>query len=289
MDLISSRDVLRNALQSARAGGGRIGFVPTMGALHAGHMSLLDAARRDCDRVAVSIFVNPMQFGGACDLADYPRDLDADVSMCTAAGCDFVFAPSVAEMYPSGSLDTTVVPGSLAKVLEGTSRPGHFTGVATIVTKLLSVAGNCRAYFGEKDFQQLAVVRRLVEDLDLAVEVVGCPTVRELDGLAMSSRNCRLGIAEREAATALFRALQVGADLVAAGESSGPAVSAAMVGVLSAEPLVEADYAAVANPLTLRPVAQISAEVRMLIAAQVGPVRLIDNVAACPAELAGMQ
>jgi pantoate--beta-alanine ligase len=182
-------------------------------------------------------------------------------------------------MYPGGALDTAVVPGSLADVLEGPARPGHFTGVATVVTKLLSIAGNCRAYFGEKDFQQLTIVRRLVTDLDIEVEVVGCPTVREADGLAMSSRNGRLGPADRQAATALFRALSAGAELVSQGERSGAAISDAMYDVLQAEPLVVPDYAVVADPSTLRSVVDISSEVRLLVAARLGPVRLIDNVA----------
>ncbi|MGO8875610.1 MAG: pantoate--beta-alanine ligase [Acidimicrobiales bacterium] len=282
MELISRRDLVRTALQSARAAGDDVGFVPTMGALHAGHISLMEAARRDCDCVAVSIFVNPTQFGDATDLAAYPRDLAKDLAMCESAGVDVVFAPSVEEMYPGGSLETAVVPGALAEVLEGTSRPGHFTGVATVVTKLLSIAGACRVYFGEKDFQQLAVVRRLVADLDLPVEVVGCPTVRERDGLAMASRNGRLAAPERQAATALFRALSAGERLVAAGEPSAGAVALAMTAVLEAEPLVAADYAAVADPGALTPVTDIAGEVRLLVAARVGPVRLIDNVAARP-------
>ncbi len=253
-----------------------------MGALHAGHLSLMAAARRDCDCVVVSIFVNPTQFGDASDLAAYPRDLATDAEMCAAAGVDVVFAPSVAEMYPGGSLDTSVVPGALAEVLEGPSRPGHFTGVATVVTKLLSIAGHCRAYFGEKDFQQLAVVRRLVADLNLPAEVVGCDTVREADGLAMSSRNGRLGPEQRVAATALYRALVTGARLVSAGERSSAAVCEAMEVVLSAEPLLTIDYAAAADPATLANVTDIDAEVRLLVAARVGPVRLIDNVAALP-------
>lgn len=203
--------------------------------------------------------------------------------MCADAGVDLVFAPSVGEMYPAGSLDTSVVPGTLAGVLEGPSRPGHFSGVATVVTKLLSIAGACHAYFGEKDFQQLAIVRRLVADLNIPAEVVGCATVRELDGLAMSSRNGRLGPAERAAAAVIHRALSAGAQLVSHGEQSGAAVSAAMDAVLSTEPLLTTDYAAVADPMTLAEVTEIRAEVRLLIAARVGPVRLIDNVAAVPA------
>lgn len=280
MDLIASNDIARKALHAARAKGASVGLVPTMGALHLGHVSLVEAARRECDCVAVSIFVNPTQFGDPSDLAAYPRDLDTDLAICRNAGADVIFAPSVTEMYPLGSLETAVVPGSLADVLEGLSRPGHFTGVATVVTKLLSIAGCCRAYFGEKDFQQLAVVRRLVADLDLEVDVVGCPTVREPDGLAMASRNGRLGPSERQAAPVLWRALSAGRHLIAAGATSGREVSATMMAVLTSESLVHVDYAVVADPASLRVVTDISAEVRLLVAARVGPVRLIDNIAA---------
>jgi len=282
VELITSRAVVREELRRIRSGGGTVGFVPTMGALHGGHLSLVRAAREGCDCVAVSIFVNPTQFGDAFDLAAYPRDLEQDLSMCAATGVDFVFGPPVEEMYPEGSLDTAVVPGSLAEVLEGPSRPGHFSAMATVVTKLLAIVGSCRAYFGEKDFQQLAVVRRLVADLDLPVEVVGCPTVREEDGVAMSSRNLRLGASERQAATALLRALLEGTGTVARGERAGATVARAMAAVLEAEPLVALDYAAVADPRSLQPVDDIDSEVRLLVAATVGPVRLIDNMAATP-------
>jgi pantoate--beta-alanine ligase len=282
VDVITSTDVVRKALQAARAASSSVGLVPTMGALHAGHVSLVSAARRECDTVAVSIFVNPAQFADRSDLAAYPRDLNSDLEICRRAGVDVVFAPSVAEMYPLGSLETAVVPGALATPLEGQSRPGHFTGVATVVTKLFSIAGSCRAYFGEKDYQQLAVVRQLVADLDLDVEVVGCATVRERDGLAMSSRNRRLGPAERRAATSLWRALRTGRELVAAGMSGGARVSEAMAGVIDTELLAHCDYAVVADPASLRIVTDIAAEVRLLVAARVGPVRLIDNLAAVP-------
>ncbi|MGD0082635.1 MAG: pantoate--beta-alanine ligase [Acidimicrobiales bacterium] len=280
MDLVETKEAFRKALQSARDGGGSVGLVPTMGALHAGHLALVEAARSGCDCVAVTIFVNPTQFGDAADLAGYPRDLDTDLERCRDADVDVVFVPSVAEMYPAGPTETTVEPGALAQVLEGTSRPGHFVGVATIVTKLLGLAGSCRAYFGEKDFQQLAIVRRLVADLDLGVDVVGCPTVREPDGLAMASRNSRLSPPEREAAATLWRALRTGRDLIAGGERNPAPVEHAMAGVLRAEPMVDMDYAVVADPVSLRPVLDIESEVRLLVAAQVGPIRLIDNVAA---------
>jgi pantoate--beta-alanine ligase len=285
VDVFESKDAFRQALRSARDTGRSVGLVPTMGALHAGHLGLVGAARRDCDCVAVTIFVNPTQFGEAADLAGYPRDLDVDLERCRRAAVDVVFAPSVAEMYPTGPTETTVEPGSLAEMLEGTSRPGHFSGVATVVTKLLAIAGPCRAYFGEKDFQQLAIVRRLVTDLDLEVDVVGCPTVREPDGLAMSSRNGRLSAPERQAAAAVWRALDTGRDLVAGDERRAGEIELAMAGVLGTEPLLDVDYAVVADPATLRPVARIESEVRLLVAVRVGPVRLIDNVAATPASL----
>lgn len=287
MDLIGERSVLRQRLESARHKGERVGLVPTMGSLHGGHLSLVGKARQDCDYVAVSIFVNPTQFGDVSDFEAYPRDLGADLHELKAAGVDVVFAPSVAEMYPGDGLDTSVVPGALASVLEGPRRPGHLTAVATVVTKLFAIAGACSAYFGEKDYQQLAVVRRLAADLDLPVEVVGCPTVREPDGLAMSSRNRRLDGPGRRAATALFRALSTGSDLVAGGERRGAAVAGAMQGVLASEALVQPEYAAVADPSGLGEVTDIDGEVRLLVAARVEPVRLIDNMAAKPPAEAG--
>ena len=282
MELIEDKHSFRAALAAHRADGRRVGLVPTMGALHGGHLSLVDAAGRDCDIVAVTIFVNPLQFGDRSDLASYPRQIEGDLARCDEHGVAAVFAPSVEEMYPGGGPETIVQPGAVARRYEGASRPGHFAGVATVVTKLLALAGPCRAYFGEKDFQQLAVVRRLVADLDLPVEVAACPIVREPDGLAMSSRNRRLAPAERAAATVLWRALRHGSALVEGGERSGGAVAAAMDAVVAAEALAAPDYAAVADPRSLEPVEEITAEVRLLVAAEVGPVRLIDNVAAAP-------
>ncbi len=282
MDLIGERTALRERLEAARRKGDHVGLVPTMGSLHNGHLSLVAAAREHCDLVAVSIFVNPTQFGDPSDFAAYPRDLDSDLRLLEGAGVDVVFSPSVSEMYPEGSLDTAVVPGTLASVLEGVQRPGHLSAVATIVTKLFALAGTCSAYFGEKDFQQLAVVCRLAVDLDLPVAVVGCPTVREPDGLALSSRNRRLDGAGRRAATALYRALSVGSGLVSSGERSGAAVAGAMAAVLASEPLVAPEYAAVADPASLAEVAEITGKVRLLVAARVEPVRLIDNLAVVP-------
>ena len=218
MKVLTTKGAFRSALAEARAGGQSVGLVPTMGALHAGHLSLIDAARERCGLVAVTIFVNPLQFGDDTDFNAYPRRLQEDVACCESAGVGVVFAPSENETYPAGRSGTSVVPGPLASRLEGASRPGHFVGVTTIVTKLLSLADGCVAFFGEKDFQQLVIVRQLVDDLDLPAEIVGCPTVREPDGLAMSSRNRRLAPADREAAGSLWRSLVAGRDAVAGGE-----------------------------------------------------------------------
>ncbi len=282
MQLIEQVVELSAALQVERAAGRRVGLVPTMGALHAGHQSLIERAASECDLVAVTVFVNPLQFDEIGDLAAYPRTLAADVAMADAAGASVVFAPPVAEMYPGHPAPpaTTVHVAGLTDRLEGSSRPGHFDGVATVVTKLLAMAGPCRAYFGEKDFQQLGVVRQLVRDLCLPVEVVGCATVREPDGLALSSRNSRLSPDERRAATVLHRALQAGAASVDAGERRAGQVRAAMASELGREPLVTVDYAEVVDPRSLEPVDEIVGEVRLLLAAAVGPVRLIDNLAA---------
>ncbi len=252
-----------------------------MGALHRGHLSLVEKAVANGDAALVSIFVNPLQFGDASDLAAYPRDEEADLAACEKAGVAAVFAPSVAEMYPKGAPDTVVRPGPLADELEGAARPGHFTGVATVVTKLFSLAGRCRAYFGEKDYQQLVIVRRLVADLDLAVSIVGCPLVREPDGLAMSSRNRRLEGADRESARGLFRALTAGKQLIMAGERSARAVESAMSEVLSHD-TPRPDYSSVRDPERLARLEVVDRPVRLLVAAGVGPVRLIDNLAVCP-------
>jgi pantoate--beta-alanine ligase len=273
----------RDALHGARATGRTVGLVPTMGALHAGHVSLMARARAECDVVAVSIFVNPLQFGDPEDITHYPRTLEDDLEACAAAGVDVVFAPSVQEMYPGwpAPVFTTVSVGGVSEGWEGASRPGHFDGVSTVVTKLFAIAGPCRAYFGEKDYQQLAVVRQMVSDLSLPVDVVGCPIVREPDGLALSSRNVRLSSEERQAAVVLSRALAVGRSLLGQGIDHSSSVAEAMRDVVAAEPLVHLDYAVAVgvHDLVAREVIEDPAAVRLLIAAQVGPVRLIDNCA----------
>ena len=287
MEVVETVAACRAVLDRARAAGRVVGLVPTMGALHDGHTSLMTRARAECDVVAVSIFVNPLQFGDPEDIAHYPRTLERDLAVCAEAGADVVFVPSVAEMYPSWP-DRPLDHGVGARRQRGAGRarrgPGHFDGVATVVAKLFTIAGPCRAYFGLKDFQQLAVVRRMARDLSLPVEVVGCPIVREADGLALSSRNVRLSAAERRAATVLSRALAAGRAALAGGERSGAAVSRAMRAVVAAEPLVALDYAVAGRGRHARRGRRRCADeprsLRLLIAAQVGPVRLIDNSAA---------
>jgi pantoate--beta-alanine ligase len=278
VQVIDTIAALRKSLDAARGEGRSVGFVPTMGYLHEGHASLMRRARAECDVVCASVFVNPLQFGPGEDLAAYPRDLARDSALAESAGVDVLFVPSVDEMYPGGSIATTVRVAGVSATMEGASRPGHFEGVATVVAKLFNIVGPCRAYFGEKDYQQLLVVRRLVADLSFPVEVVGCPTVREPDGLALSSRNTYLGPDERRAATVLHRALQAGAAAVAAGERRPGAVEARMAAVVRAEPLAELDYARAVDAGTLERPDVLTGEVRLLVAARVGPARLIDNM-----------
>jgi pantoate--beta-alanine ligase len=268
----------RKALDSERGAGRTVGLVPTMGALHAGHVSLIRRAAAECDVVAVTLFVNPLQFGPHEDLAAYPRDLDGDLAKVEEAGGAYVLAPPVAEMFAEPPLTSVTVAG-LSDGLEGASRPGHFAGVATIVAKLFAASGSCRAYFGEKDYQQLAVIRRMALDLGFPVEVIGCPTVREPDGLALSSRNAYLTPAERAVAPVLHRALVAGRQAIEAGERDPGAVSDAMAAVIAAEPAVELDYAAVTAD-DLSPLSAVTGDVRLLIAARLGNARLIDNLGA---------
>jgi pantoate--beta-alanine ligase len=277
-------DDFRRALDHTRSSGSSVGLVPTMGALHDGHMSLIERASRECDQVAVTIFVNPLQFGDVSDITSYPRTLAADLDRCAASGVAVVLAPSVEEMYPGWPElpSTTVSVGGLGDEWEGRSRPGHFDGVATVVAKLFSIAGRCRAYFGEKDFQQLALVRRMAADLGMPVEVVGCPTVRDRDGVALSSRNVRLTPEQRRAATVLPRALAAGTAAVASGHVRPDEVSAIMSAVVERQPLARLDYAVAVDAATLEVPSRISdiAGTRLLVAALIGTVRLIDNCAA---------
>jgi pantoate--beta-alanine ligase len=275
-------DDLRRQVAAARKKGRRVGLVPTMGALHQGHLELVRRAREDTDLVVASVFVNPRQFGPGEDFERYPRDLGGDAKLLAAAGCDLVFAPSVAEMYPPGAKTKVVVEG-LGDMLCGQSRPGHFAGVALVVLKLLNAAAPDLAFFGEKDFQQLVVLKRMVRDLDCPVRVVAVPTVREKDGLAMSSRNAYLAAGERAIATALFRSLELVRLLAAGGERRSHVLKDRMMSLLLDAGVTKVDYVAVVDPETLEAVSYVDREARVLVAAWVGTTRLIDNAALAPA------
>ncbi len=263
--------------QEQRCAGRLVGLVPTMGALHDGHLSLVSRAAAECDVVVLTVFVNPLQFGPGEDLAAYPRALEADVEAAARSGASIAFAPPVEEMFP-GEVATNVHVAGLSEVLDGRFRPTHFDGVATVVAKLFAIVGAARAYFGEKDFQQLAIVRRMAGDLSFPVEVVGCPVVRARDGLALSSRNAYLTPEERAAAPVLLRALRSGASAVAAGERSPAAVTDLVGSIVEAEPLAALDAADVVDAATLRTPAVLAGELRILVAARFGRARLIDNV-----------
>ncbi len=280
IERISSKAEIRAAVASARKEGKRIGFVPTMGALHEGHISLVRAACARTDVVIASIFVNPTQFGPTEDFDAYPRPLDADLSLLAAEGVELVFLPTRAVMYGSDQ-QVTVDPGPLASRWEGEMRPDHFSGVATVVTKLLSIVRPDLAFFGEKDFQQLKIVERLVHDLDLGVGIIGCPTVREADGLALSSRNAYLSAAEREVARGVPAALQAAVQAVAWGEQDVSVLETAMRQAFEAQTDGQAtlDYAVVVDPGSLEPVSRVENTARALIAARVGMTHLIDNCA----------
>jgi len=272
----------RGALDAARCVGQRVGLVPTMGYLHDGHASLFRRAAEECDVAAATVFVNPLQFGPSEDYESYPRDLDTDSATARTAGIAHLFTPPVEEMYPDGApMPTAVSVAGVSESMEGATRAGHFDGVATVVAKLFAIAGACRAYFGEKDYQQLAVIRRMTRDLSLPVEVIACPTVREADGLAMSSRNSYLSVEERTAASVLFRALETGRNAIEHEAVRDPdKVRRLIAGVIDAEPLADLDYAEVVDPQTFRPPTSIAGEVRLLVAARLGPARLIDNMGA---------
>jgi len=276
MELSSTITGVRRLLDQHRADGRSIGFVPTMGYLHAGHASLMTAAVADNDVTIASIFVNPLQFAEGEDLDSYPRDLDRDLEICRSEGVDVVFIPSVEEMYPRPVKTEVSVP-AIAAPLEGLSRPSHFAGVATVVAKLFSIVGPCRAYFGAKDWQQVAVVRRMAADLSMPVEVLACPTVREPDGLALSSRNLYLSAEERIQAPVLRRALDIGVALVSEGETDPAMVEAAMAAEVARAPLAHLDYAAAVRADTLAAHAPLEGEVRLLVAVRFGRARLIDN------------
>lgn len=278
MELIRPAADLTEAADQRRLAGADIGFVATMGALHDGHASLIRRARAERDVVVVSIFVNPLQFGPDEDLSRYPRVEAVDVALCESLGADLVWAPPAAEVYPPGVPLPLCDPGPVGDLFEGMARPGHFTGVLTAVRRLLDVVGPCAAYFGEKDAQQLFLVRRMVEQLQLAVTIVPCATVREPDGLALSSRNAYLSPDEREQAGCLFLALSEAAMLARSGERDSAVLIAAMAREVGATPLASLDYAAVVDEATFTPIDEVDRPARASIAARLPSARLIDNL-----------
>ncbi len=268
---------MRRLLDEARHAERTIGLVPTMGYFHEGHLSLMRRAKAENDLVVASLFVNPIQFGPGEDLSRYPRDLERDERLAAGAGVDLLFYPEVAEMYPEG-FQTTVQVGALAQGLCGASRPGHFQGVATVVLKLFQIVAPHRAYFGEKDAQQLRVIRRMALDLNLRLEVIGCPIVREEDGLAMSSRNVYLKPEERRAALVLSRTLNRAGELIASGTRDAGALRGQLLRVIAGEPLATLDYLAVVASETLQPLESLEGEVLIALAVKIGSTRLIDNM-----------
>jgi pantoate--beta-alanine ligase len=280
MELIREAAAFREATDASRNDGASVGFVPTMGAMHEGHRSLLRAARAQTDRVAVSIFVNPMQFDDPDDLARYPRDETRDLAMCEAEGADLMWAPPVDEVYPLGVELAHPDPGAVGDLYEGASRPGHFAAVLLVVHRLFEVAGPCTAFFGEKDAQQLFLVRRMTkQEPDLGVTIVGCPTVREPDGLARSSRNAALSREEREQASCLFLALTEAAERARSGERDANRLVAVMAREIGATPLARLDYAAVVDDATFEPIGALDRPAHAIVAARFPSARLIDNVA----------
>lgn len=277
MKVVDTIAAVRREIGEARRAGRTIEFVPTMGALHDGHLELVRAARRRDGLCVMSIFVNPLQFGPAEDFDTYPRDLDGDLTLAEAEGVEVVFAPAAAEMYPGGAIQTRVEVGRLGQILEGAYRPEHFSGVATVCAKLFNIVAPDRVYLGQKDAQQVAVLRQVVRDLNLPLELVACPTVREPDGLAMSSRNHRLDPEGRRAAAALYGGLQAAARAAEAGEASSAELVAAARAVLDQQPVVRVQYLEVVDPQTFESLDAIAGGALIVLAAHVGSVRLIDN------------
>lgn len=267
---------VRGAVRTAQGRGQKVGFVPTMGALHAGHASLIAAARRECDFVVVSIFVNPTQFAPHEDLAKYPRPLDADRRLCRKAGADLVFVPSAETIYPPGFATFVTVEG-LSSILEGVARPTHFRGVTTVVLKLFQMVPADIAYFGQKDYQQQTIIRKMVSDLNLPITIRVCPTIRETDGLAMSSRNVYLNSEQRQVSLALFRTLELARTELARGERDLTALRQRLRACLGSDPGVQPDYATLVDPDTLAELDVPGPRVVALVAARVGTTRLIDN------------
>lgn len=277
MDVVTTICDLRSRVAAARGRGGRIGCVPTMGALHPGHLSLVEECRKHVDYTVATIFVNPTQFSPTEDLSKYPRPIEADLEACRLAGVDCVYLPEVPSLYPDG-YDTWVTVDQLSRILEGEFRPTHFRGVTTIVCKLFNIVQPDIACFGAKDYQQQAMIRRMVKDLDMPVEIVICPTVREPDGLALSSRNVYLSPQERETALVISRTLNQARDRYLSGEQEVSQIEAEMWATLTSTPGVEPQYAVIRDPETLAELTSVQSQAVALIAAYVGKTRLIDNL-----------
>lgn len=276
MEIVKTVEEVRAQVKQWRAEGLSVGLVPTMGYLHKGHRSLIERAVQENDRVVVSVFVNPIQFGPKEDLASYPRDLERDKALCKSAGADLIFHPTPDDMYTK-NFSTFIDMDTMTKGLCGKTRPIHFRGVCTVVGKLFNIVQPDRAYFGEKDAQQLAVIRHMVEDLNFNLEVVGCPIIREDDGLAKSSRNTYLSPEERKAATILYKGLEKGRELFEAGERDAEVIKQAVTEVIESEPLAKIDYVEIVDWKTLDPVKKIFDSVLNAVAVYIGKTRLIDN------------
>jgi pantoate--beta-alanine ligase len=278
MEVIREAEAFRKRTAAARADGASVGFVPTMGAFHAGHLALIERARRENDLLALSIFVNPLQFAAGEDFEHYPRNEEQDLAQAEAAGVDAVFAPPKEEMLGAGDLEVTVDPGPLGDLYEGASRSGHFKGVLTVVARLFSLAGPSRAYFGEKDVQQLQLIRRMVRDLAIDVDVAAVPTVREPGGLALSSRNAYLSEEEHDVAGSLFEALADAAERARQGERNAAVLRAEMARTIAAHGMTRLDYAAIVDEESFEEVDTLKNPARALVAARIGATRLIDNL-----------
>ena len=276
MKIVGTVKEVREQVKEWKKQGLSVGLVPTMGYLHEGHKSLMEAARKDNDKVVVSIFVNPMQFGPTEDLATYPRDLDHDAALCESVGVDLIFHPEAEEMYEKDFCSFVDMTG-LTEGLCGKTRPIHFRGVCTVVNKLFNIVTPDHAYFGQKDGQQLAVIKRMVRDLNMDIEIVGCPIVREEDGLAKSSRNTYLSKDERKAALILSKAVKLGEDMAKAGEKDTDKIVSEMIKLIETEPMAKIDYVQAVDAVSVKPVKEMTAPVLVAMAVYIGKTRLIDN------------
>jgi len=277
MEVAKTIESVRSLVRAARSAGKKIGFVPTMGALHIAHISLIEAAIKECDFVVVSIFVNPTQFVPGEDFEKYPRPLEADLKICEKAGVDVVFAPTPEQMYPSENI-TWVNVGKLTETLCGRSRPGHFRGVTTVCAKLFNIVAPDIAFFGQKDAQQAVVIRRMVADLNMPLKIVVCPTVREPNGLAVSSRNQYLTEQQKQDATYIYKSLQKCREMIEAGTTDTETITAEMRKILGQAPSIQIEYASIVNAETLQSIDRITGKVLAAVAVRIGPARLIDNI-----------